>query len=136
MAASVAKARPSMPVHSLDARLEGIAVRCAKASIAINSPGDVAVLLVFETLAAIGVSQKEAAITMGIDESQLSRIKRGEARLPVDALWRLSDVFWAEFRRRVDAAKGLTDEHEEQVYAEQVGALVTLLLKHRARRTA
>lgn len=140
MGSTLRKPGHSIEVHSLDLRM-------AKASIAVHSEEksqestheiDV-VSIAIEALAAIGMSDKEACFYMAFDASQFSRVKRGEARLPIDALWRLPAKFWVEFRRRIDAAKGLTTETDEHVFAEQVGQLVTALLKFRGatqRRTA
>lgn len=144
MASNLPKADPSTLLNSRDRRLDGIDRRCAKASIAINRQdasaatelGGGVVSLVFETFAAIGLSDKEAAYTMALDPAQLSRIKSGQARLPFDALWRLPDLFWLEFRKRVDSARGLDAAREADVFAEHVGQLVTFVLKHQARKVS
>jgi hypothetical protein len=112
-----------MPLNSLEPRM-------AKASLD-HRRLDPAATLFFDTLAAIAMSEKEAAYTMAIDPAQLSRVKSGQARLPLDAVWRLPDLFWNEFRRRVDQAKALSDAQCEHDFAELVGRLVTAVLQHR-----
>ena len=139
MASTLPKAQTSIPVNSREARLDGIDRRCAKASIDVNrqeasastSAADPAVSLFFDTLAAIGMSEKEAAYSMGIDPAQLSRVKAGQGRLPLEGVWRLPSIFWTEFRRRIDQAKGLSEAQAEDDYAALVGKLVEALLKHR-----
>lgn len=109
----------------------------AKASIAVNRPTDsapievsnAAVSLVFETLASIGMSDKEAAYTMAMDPAQLSRVKTGQARLPFDAIWRLPDRFWAAFAARIGQEKGLTEESARSLKAARIGELVRLLVE-------
>jgi hypothetical protein len=103
-------------------------------SIAINRPElseSDAVALAFDTFDAIGLLDKEAADLMHIDEGQLSRIKAGKGRLPFDALWRMPDRFWLEFRKRIDAARGFSDVSEEREFNRRIGELVTLLLNYR-----
>ena len=101
----------------------------ARASIEVHSAETTVISLVCDTLHAIGMSDKEACLHMGFDASQFSRVKRGEARIPLEALWRLPDHFWLEFRRRVDAAKRLTAENERAVRAARIGELVRLLVE-------
>ena len=109
----------------------------AKASIVVNRPetsdqfdaSEAALSVVFESLAAIGMSDKEAAYTMAMDPAQLSRVKTGQGRMPLDALWRLPDAFWFEFRRRVDEAKGLSAEHSRTVKAQRISELIRLLVE-------
>lgn len=130
MASSVARSGRSMPLNSLDRRP-------AKASIAINSPeitgADVvrgeAVSLVFEAIAAIGMSEKEAAYTMAIDPATLSRVKSQQARLSIDALFRMPDRFWFAFWDRLRDARGLSRERERAQRAERIGELVRLLIE-------
>lgn len=93
----------------------------------VNS--DAAVSLVFEAIAAIGMSDKEAAYTMAMDPAQLSRVKSRQARLPLDALWRMPDAFWLEFHRLVGEAKGLTPENARAVKVNRIAELVRLLLE-------
>lgn len=133
MASTLPRVRQSMPLNSL-------APRMAKASIAIKSPelaaesvaADGVVSLVFECLAAVGMADKEAAYTMAMDPAQLSRIKNGQGRLPIDALWRLPDLFWFEFRRRVDERKHLTAESEKRARVARIRELVGLLVEEAA----
>lgn len=109
----------------------------AKAVIDRNSPDDIegfepnaeCVSLVFECIAAAGLSDKEAAYTMAMTPANLSRIKSGQQRLPFDALWRLPARFWSEFQERVGEEKGLTERHLLKVRAERVAELVKLLLE-------
>ena len=91
----------------------------------------------FEVLSKLNISDKEAAEDMNWQASRLSESRKGSARVPLDGLLELSNDVWVEFRNRVDAAKGLNPEREDDLYAEQIGSLLTMLLKHRAaRRTA
>lgn len=106
----------------------------AKASIPINSAGEStlapdAVSLFFDTVAAIGMSDKEAAYTMAMDPAQLSRVKGGQARLPFDAIWRLDARFWLAFRDRIDAAKQLTNENRRAVKRARIVEVIGLLLE-------
>lgn len=128
MPQSVAKAARSMPLNSLERRP-------AKASIAINRPeiqpslalDAAAVSLVFEVLAELGMPEKEAAYTMAMDPAQLSRVKSGQGRLSIEALWRLDARFWLLFLRRTAEAKGLSPQQEKSIRAARIGELVRLL---------
>jgi hypothetical protein len=112
----------------------------AKASIAVKSegsppesvPNDDAVSIFFDTLAEIGMSDKEAAYTMAMDPGQLSRVKSHQARLPLDAIWRLPNRFWVVFRERLDDARGLNPAREKELFAQRIGELVSLLIKQAA----
>jgi hypothetical protein len=112
----------------------------AKASIPINTPvghddptlADDAVSLFFAALADCGMSDKLAAYTMAMDPAHLSRVKSHQARLPLDAIWRLPVAFWLAFRLRIDTAKGLSPENARLVRAQRIGELVTLLLQEPA----
>lgn len=111
--------------------------RPAKAVIERNTAEDVdgfepngqCVSLVFECIGAIGLSDKEAAYTMAMTPANLSRIKSGQQRLPFDAIWRLPDRFWVEFRDRIGEAKGLTERHLLKVRNARIAELVKLLLE-------
>jgi hypothetical protein len=126
-----------MPVNSRDGRRFGIERRCAKASIAVNSRAAVEPVeatddvtpLIFAAIADAGMSDKAAALSMGLDPAQLSRVKSGQSRLPVDALWRLPDTFWFAFRARIDEARQLSDDKERSVKIARIGELVRLLLE-------
>jgi hypothetical protein len=115
----------------------GIDRRCAKASIdrntrVVSAPVETSedvTGLVFEAIAEAGLSDKAAALTMGLDPAQLSRVKSGQARLPVDALWRLPDTFWFAFRSRVDAARQLSEDRQRDVKVQRISELVRLLLE-------
>lgn len=130
MTRSVASTAPSSPLNS-------IARRPAKASIAITTSDSSAqtvvspdaVSLLFETLAEIGMSDKEAAYTMALDPAQLSRIKTGQARMPLDAMWRLPIGFWAAWNPRVDQIKGITPETDRKETAAQIATIVRLLVE-------
>lgn len=130
MGASVAKRLASTPLNSIEPRP-------AKASIDVNrqeTSGDIqsqadAVSLFFETIAAIGMSDKEAAYYMAMDAAQLSRIKTRQARLPFDAMWRMPDHFWAEFADRIEQARGLSDVAVKRVKAARISELVRLLVE-------
>lgn len=133
MAASVRQAAPSNSLNS-------VATRMAKSSIAVNRPETSAqmacapdvVSLVFESIAAVGMSDKEAAYAMAMDTAQLSRIKNGQGRMPVDAIWRLPDLFWFEFRRRVDEQKHLSADSAKQARVARIRELVGLLVEEAA----
>lgn len=104
----------------------------AKASIDVKSPGfveDDAVSLFFQTLADIGMSDKEAAYTMALDPAQLSRVKSHQARLPFDAIWRLPNRFWVAFNDRIAAARQLTPENQRDERKKRIVELVSLLLQ-------
>lgn len=127
----------TVPSRTVSTPLNTLVPRQAKASIGINrshssasdEASDFSVSLVFETLAEIGMSDKEAAYTMAMDPAQLSRVKTGQARLPIDALWRLPDRFWLAFNRRVDSAKGINPVNEVRLRAARIGELVRLLVE-------
>lgn len=133
MAATLPKARSSTEVQTLDLQM-------AKSSIGVHrsqTSGDPddglnVVSLVLDSLTAIQMSDKEACYYMGFDRSQFSRVKKGEARLPVDALWRLPDLFWFEFRRRVDEQKHLTADSAKQARVARIRELVGLLVEEAA----
>lgn len=130
MRSSLSQTGEAMPLNS-------IAPRPAKAAIGVNraaessAAGDTeaALSLVFEAIAAIGMSDKEAAYTMGLDPAQLSRIKSRQARLPFDALWRMPDLFWAELNQRVEQARGLSDTSIRARKAARISELVRLLIE-------
>lgn len=123
--------------RSASTLLNTLELKPAKASIAINSEGSGPnpaepadpVSLFFETLAAVGLSDKEAAYTMAMDPAQLSRVRNGQARLPFDAMWRLPDIFWLELRNRIETAKSLGAEHAHAIRAARIGELVRLLVE-------
>jgi hypothetical protein len=130
MSRSVARTVDSTPLHTLDLRM-------AKASIPVHQqessgepamPQD-AVSLVLETLAAIGMSDKEACIHMGYDASLFSKVKRGDARLPWDALWKLPDLFWVEFHQRIAVARRITEQSKLDLQAARISELVYLLVR-------
>lgn len=88
-----------------------------------------AVSLVFESIAAIGMSEKEAAHTMALDPATLSRIKTGQGRLSIESLWRMPDRFWFEFWQRIGRARGMSTEQERQENAALIGELVRKLVE-------
>lgn len=120
MPTNVVKTQPSTPLNSLELQM-------AKASSDVNRVDVVA--LFFETLAACGFSEKEAAYEMAMDPAQLSRVKSGQARLPFDAMWRLPDRFWLAFRDRIDAAKRLTTENRRAIQRARLIEVITLMLE-------
>ena len=114
-------------------RINSIPLEMAKSAIERNpieesTLADDAVSLFFETLTEIGMSEKEAALTMQVQPSHLSRVKSGEARLPFEAMWRLPNSFWFAFRYQIDVAKGLTAENQQAVRAARIAELVRLLI--------
>lgn len=131
MTNTVTKPEPATHGNSLDRRT-------AKASIGVkyqkpsgagpHDLGRVAVSLFFETLAEIGMSEKEAAYEMALDPAQLSRMKSGQARLSIDAMWRLRDSFWIVFVRKLNEAKGLCAERDSEVRIERISELTRLLI--------
>lgn len=129
MPTSVANRPSSTPLNSL-------ALEMAKASTPVNRQAGVrepaadsdVVSLFFETLAACGFSEKEAAYEMAMDPAQLSRVKNRTARLPIDAMWRLPDRFWLAFRDGVDAAKQLTPENRRAIQRARLIEVITLML--------
>lgn len=100
--------------------LNSIEPRAAKASMPVNRPentepteqGDSDLSLVIDALAAAGISSKEAAITMGMDPAQWTRIKGGTGRLSVNCLQRLPATFWLHYIERVRVLKGLSEDTE------------------------
>lgn len=130
MGARLSRAASSTHFNSIDRRP-------AKASIRVNpletrgvfGLTDEAVSLVLESLAAIGLSDKAACIDMGFDPGQFSRVKRGDARLPLDALWRLPDEFWSEFTARAMRARGLCEQTQREQRAARIAELVRLLVQ-------
>ena len=88
-----------------------------------------AVSLVVDTLGAIGMSDKEACLTMRYDASRFSKAKVGEDRIPVDALWRMPDAFWLEFIERARIARGLSQESKRAQRAARIGELIKLLVE-------
>lgn len=92
--------------------LANVGVQMVKAELpsGVEPDGADPVSLFFEAIAAIGMSDKEAAYTMAMDPAQLSRVKSRQARLPFDAMWRLPAGFWVELRNRIDDAKSLSVE--------------------------
>lgn len=127
----------SLPADRRTTQLNSLDRRPAKASITINSPMDSAsdlvkadaVSLVFESIAAIGMSEKEAAHTMALDPATLSRIKTGQGRLSIESLWRMPDRFWFEFWQRIGRARGMSTEQERQENAALIGELVRKLVE-------
>lgn len=119
-----------MAVNSLDARTANPSSVVNRAAGVDESavPVDV-VSLFFDTVAACGMSEKEAAYTMALDPAQLSRVKSGQARLPFDAVWRLPNRFWLMFRDRIDAAKQLTEENRKAVQRARLLEVIGLLLE-------
>lgn len=109
----------------------------AKASIAINRQHSSAsaavevspVSLVFETFAEMGMSDKEAAYEMAMDPAQLSRVKNGQAKLPFESIWRLSDLWWAKFSSRVARERGLCEESQRSAKTARIAELLRLLLE-------
>jgi ribosome-binding protein aMBF1 (putative translation factor) len=130
MAFSLSKPRTSTPLNSL-------APRMAKASIDVNrsqpsgepETSDEVVSMVFDAIAATGMSDKEAAYTMAMDPAALSRIKTRQQRMSIDAMWRLPDAFWFEFRKRVDEARGLSDQANRDAKVNRIAELLKLLLE-------
>lgn len=92
---------------------------------AINSELDAAELgaLVLECLAIAGISQKAAAITMGIGEGQFSRQVHGRGEhLSTQRLLRLPRTFWLVFLPK------LADRFGLQVIAADVTAIAVARL--------
>lgn len=137
MSNTVPKPSPSTQVNSLERRT-------AKASIGVkydkpsgSGPVEldrVPVSLFFETLGEIGMSEKQAAYEMAMDPAQLSRVKSGQGRLSVDALWRMPDSFWIAFVRKLNEAKGLCPERDTEVRIERICELTKLLVLDTFRR--
>lgn len=125
---------PKIQAASQSSLLNSVDLNMAKASIDRNSIEEHAlqvdaVSLFFETIAACGMSDKEAAYTMALDPAQLSRVKVGQARLPFDAMWRLPNRFWITFRDRIDAAKQLTAENRRAIQRARLLEVIGLLLE-------
>lgn len=131
----------SLPKDRQSTELQSLELRMAKASIGlhrVDGVDDGAIAIVVASLNAIGMSDKEACLEMGFDASQFSKVKQGRARLPIEALWRLPDRFWIEFRRRIDTEKGLTPESIDDIEMAWMTELFGLLLRRafRARSKA
>jgi plasmid maintenance system antidote protein VapI len=83
--------------------LDGVPRKSLKAALRRDRPvlnsienelnaGDYIVL----ALESVGMSQKEAATTMGIPDSQFTRQLRGQEHLSWQRLFKLPDTFWRE----------------------------------------
>jgi hypothetical protein len=109
MRTNVARRENSTPLQSVELRM-------AKSSMPLQQAENIdetairleAVSLFLECLAAIGMELKEACLTMQFDRSLFSKVEKGEARLPFDAMWRLPLAFWVEFHKRLALKKGLS----------------------------
>lgn len=86
-----------------------------------------AVDMVFEVFDEVGLTDKDAARLMKIDAGQLGRIKAKKGRLPFDALWRLPLRFWVTLLRRINEAKGLTEESIDEIEARCLGQVMQML---------
>lgn len=133
MRQSLAKSSPSSPLNSIETRVAKAAIGLNRAAVtdAIALTDDV-VSLFFECLAAIQMPDKEAAITMGMDPATLSRIRTKQARLTLEAIWRLPDAFWFEFRERVNEQRGLTVTSARRVRLARIRELASLLVDEAA----
>lgn len=130
MGRSVARPLESTPVQTLDLRMAKGSIPLHRAENAGSlGPAADGVSLILETLADIGMSDKEACIHMEYDAPLFSKVKQGRARLPFDALWLLPDRFWIPFHRRIAVARGLTEESRAEIRAARIAELVRLILE-------
>lgn len=127
----------TLPSRTVETPLNSVSPRPAKASIECNrpqpsgdsKPDEFDVSLVFDTLAEVGIDDKEAGYWMGKDKATVSRMKHGLQPLPLEAVWRLPDRFWAKFHPRIAEAKGITERHLLKVRKARMLELVSLIVE-------
>lgn len=88
--------------------------------------------LVDEARIRAGMSQKEMAINAGVPEGPFSEALRGvRGNFAIHWLDRQPDVFWLAFHRITADRYGITPQKQDEVWADRIGELVTLLIKSR-----
>jgi hypothetical protein len=137
MASSITKPQPGSLGKTLPNGLDSI--RAGESNLRIdaknfqNSPEFRAFRhLVREAMRESGLSQKEFALDAGQSEGHISDAFAGNRKLDADWVWRQkSKAFHAALTRLMRAEQGLGDEESEAEYEQQIGLLVTSILRHR-----
>ena len=145
MGASVAV--PSRPTHanSVGQSLHGVKGRAAKVGLSStpmpteSNPDDKAAFLslIDEARIRAGLSQKEMAISANVDAGTFSAALSGQGRVNFAAHWLHGqpDAFWSAFSKIVLERRGIDQARADELTADRIGELVSLLIKQ-TRRTA
>jgi hypothetical protein len=138
---------PPVPTHSNSvgqalANVKGRAARVGLASHPVptesNLDDKAAFLsLIDEARIRAGLSQKEMAICANVDAGTFSVALSGQGRVNFAAHWLNGqpDAFWAAFSKIVLERRGIDQQRADDLTADRIGELVTLLIKQ-TRRTA
>ena len=99
MTPTVSKRLADVPLKTLKARLPADEADLKP----LEDPGGA----IQKALARAGISQKEAALTMAINEGQLTRQLKGQEHLSWQRLFKLPDAFWCELLVVLAEMRGL-----------------------------
>jgi hypothetical protein len=145
MPSSLNGASRSTHPNSVGTALDRVKGRAAKVGITSeplpigpNSEDKAAFLaLIDEARIRAGLSQKEMAISANVDQGTFSEALSGQGRINFAAHWlhNQCDGFWTAFAKIVLEKRGLDQDRVEELTAQRIGELVTLLIQH-TRRTA
>lgn len=113
MPSSLRRAVPDVPLKTLKAGL----LRGETALNSIENAGD----MVQRALIRSGISQKEAALTMDINEGQLTRQLRGQEHLSWQRLFLLPDKFFLELLIVIAETRGIASVRTQIEFERRVG---------------
>lgn len=113
MPSSLRRALPAVPLKTLKARLPG-------GEGALN-PIETAGETVQKALVRAGISQKEAALTMDVNEGQLTRQLRGQEHLSWQRLFLLPDKFFRELLIVLAEHRGIASVRTQIEFERRVG---------------
>jgi hypothetical protein len=140
-------ASAALPTHSnsLGRSLDAVKGRAARVGLTrhpvpteSNDADKAAFLaLIDEARIRAGLSQKEMAISANVDAGTFSSALSGQGRVNFAAHWlhNQPDAFWSAFAKIVLERRGIDEARADELTADRIGELVTLLIKQ-TRRTA
>lgn len=137
MNSNLARAHQSIPLNSVE-------TRCAKASIDVNRPVDIAptesenveLSLVLEAIGQAGMQDKEFAINGRLDPGQWTRIKGGVGNLHAKVLLRQPPKFWIALDAVQRRQLGISEQTEERIRSQEIEDTAEALFQKLVERIA
>lgn len=130
---SVSTSAVTRQPNDLRSRLDGIRAKGGRIRIEPNAlPSQKEILIIVrQTLAETGTSQKKFAKNAGCTESELSEAvnERENRRFDAEWLWKQDDAFLLKFLENVMDARQLTPERVNDVRRARIVELIDLLLR-------
>lgn len=116
------------PLNSFAPRMAKAAIHCKTPEPSASKPlTSDAVSLLLDTLDALGIAPKEACALMGMDRSKFTRITQRVAAPTLDEIFSLPDHVWLELQKRMNAAKGLSEDTAREVKFARLLELLKLI---------